>query len=171
MYALADRLRPVRVCCGHWARVCDSDSTMTRLGTTGVFLDPPYAHDVKRAQQWLSHLRGEGPAPELAGATNRTRHIYASDKVQDVDYLVAEVTMWCLKWGGRKDVRIALCGLEGEYPAIEAAGWSVLAWKSNGGYGNRGGGDANVNARRERVWFSPGCLRPEDEGGLFSTVQ
>ena len=43
---LADRLRHVRVCCGHWARVCDSPSTLTRLGTTGVFLDPPYRHTI-----------------------------------------------------------------------------------------------------------------------------
>jgi hypothetical protein len=39
---LRDRLRLVRVCCGDWSRVCSSDSTTTRLGVTGVFLDPPY---------------------------------------------------------------------------------------------------------------------------------
>lgn len=173
--ALADRLRPVRVCCGHWSRVCDSESTMTRLGTTGVILDPPYAHDIARVQVWVAFLLGEPgaeppPAVVTKGKKNRTKHIYANDRTQDVDYLCAEVTVWCLKWGPVPGVRIALCGLEGEYPRLEAEGWNVLAWKSNGGYGNRSKSDSggNENARRERVWFSPGCLKPETAGGLFA---
>jgi len=147
MRQLSDRLRPVRVCCGHWSRVCDSPSTMTRLGTTGVFLDPPYRKTLK------------------CGTVNRTAHIYASDKVQDIDALCDEVQAWCLRWGKDKDVRIALCGLEGEYPEIEAAGWEVEAWKSNGGYGNQSG-EVNENAARERVWYSPHCER--EDGGLFA---
>jgi len=156
MRRLSDRLRPVRVCCGHWDRICDSPSTMTRLGTTGVFLDPPYRVTL------------------ACGKANRTRHIYANDKLQDVNGLCDEVQAWCLKWGGNKEVRIALCGLEGEYPEIDKllgdrGGWSVLAWKSNGGYGNRkGDGSENENARRERVWFSPHCIRPGEHGGLFT---
>lgn len=138
MFRLSDRLRAVRVCCGHWARVCDSDSTLTRLGTTGVFLDPPYR---KKLQ---------------CGKANRAAHIYANDKTQDVDALVDEVQAWCLKWGGNKDIRIAVCGLEGEYPELDAAGWEKVEWKSQGGYGNRN--RDNENAARERIWFSPACL-------------
>jgi hypothetical protein len=141
MRRLADRLRPVRVCCGHWSRVCDSESTMTRLGITGVFLDPPYR---KRL---------------ACGTVNRTAHIYANDKVQDVGALCDEVQEWCLRWGANPEVRIALCGLAGEYPEIEAQ-WSTLAWKSNGGYGNQSG-EVNENAARERVWFSPACINVE----------
>lgn len=161
MFSLADRLRNVRRCCGHWSRVCDSPSTMTRLGTTGVFLDPPYRVSL------------------ADGSANRTRHIYANDRNQDVNALCDEVQVWCLKWCDDPAVRIALCGLEGEYPEIErtigkAGGWSVLAWTSNGGYGNRKGGASgkggNVNRHRERVWFSPHCLRLEREADLFSTV-
>lgn len=149
MMALADRLRGVRVCCGHWDRVCDSPSTMTRLGLTGVFLDPPYRITL------------------ACGKKNRTRHIYANDKHQDVNALCDEVQAWCLKWGGDPLARIALCGLEGEYPEVEKAGWDVFAWKSNGGYGNQNGTE-NENAARERIWFSPHCLKPgRDEGMLF----
>ena len=148
MYRLADRLRPVRVCCGHWNRICDSDSTMTRLGTTGVFLDPPYRVSLR------------------CGKKNRTAHIYANDRLQDVNALCDEVREWCLRWGTNKEVRIALCGLEGEYPEIEAAGWDTHAWKSNGGYGNRSmARGKNDNAERERVWFSPHCVKTE--GGLW----
>lgn len=135
---LADRLRPVRVCCGHWDRVCDSDSTLTRLGTTAVFLDPPYRKTL------------------ADGTENRAGHIYANDKAQDVNGLVDEVQAWCLKWGGDKDIRIAVCGLEGEYPELDAAGWEKLAWKSQGGYGNRNGD--NQNAARERIWFNQHCV-------------
>lgn len=137
---LSDRLRPVRVCCGHWSRVCDSDSTLTRLGTTGVFLDPPYRKKLK------------------CGKTNRAGHIYANDKTQDVDALVDEVQAWCLKWGGDKLIRIACCGLEGEYPDLDDAGWEKIAWKAQGGYGNRNGD--NENAARERIWLSPSCVPP-----------
>jgi len=150
MRQLCDRLRPVRVCCGDWQRVCDSPSTMTRLGLTGVFLDPPYRKKL------------------ADGSSNRTAHIYASDKVQDIDALCDRVQDWCLRWGTDPQVRIALCGLDGEYPAIEAAGWEVWAWKSNGGYGNQSNGK-NANAERERIWFSPACKKPkEPNGSLFA---
>lgn len=156
MCRLSDRLRSVRVCCGHWDRICDSPSTMTRLGLTGAFLDPPYRKTL------------------ACGKQNRSSHIYANDRVQDVGALCDEVQAWCLKWGNDPEVRIALCGLEGEYPGIEAAGgWEVHAWKSNGGYGNRKagrGGEAGVNenAKRERIWFSPHCLlEHQDTKSLF----
>lgn len=147
---LADRLRSVRVCCGHWSRVCDSDSTLTRLGTTAVFLDPPYRKTL------------------ADGTANRASHIYANDKAQDINALVDEVQAWCLKWGGNPEIRIAVCGLEGEYPALEAADWEVLAWKSQGGYGNRN--RDNENAARERIWFSPYCVRARDEHPLFANL-
>ncbi|MGH7133012.1 MAG: hypothetical protein ACREJO_13815 [Phycisphaerales bacterium] len=152
MLRLRDRLRGVRVCCGHWDRVCDSPSTMSRLGLTGVFLDPPYR----------THLG--------CGTRNRAAHIYANDRNQDVNALCDEVQAYCLKWGDDPEVRLALCGLEGEYPEIEGRpGWSTYAWKSNGGYGNQRG-EKNVNAARERVWFSPHCLAEREAETLFSGV-
>jgi hypothetical protein len=153
MRRLGDRLREVRVCCGHWSRVCNSPTTMTGLGTTGVFLDPPYRVTL------------------ADGTANRTRHIYANDRHQDVNALCDEVQAWCLRWSADKQVRIALCGLEGEYPEIEQTigqpgGWTVHAWSAQGGYGNQREGQANANRHRERVWFSPHCV-PEHDGGLF----
>jgi hypothetical protein len=136
--ALADRLRPVRVCCGHWSRVCDSPSTLTRLGETAVFLDPPYRHTID-------------------GKQNRTKKIYANDD-QDVNALCDEVQAWCLKWGDDPQIKIALCGLDGEYPKLDAAGWEKVAWKSNGGYANQSG-KPNANAARERIWFSRACSK------------
>lgn len=151
MHRLADRLRTVRVCCGHWDRVCDSESTLTRLGATGVFLDPPYRHSL------------------ADGTTNRAKHLYVNDKTQDVNALCDEVQAWCLKWGDNPEIKIALCGLEGEYPALEAAGWECFAWKSGGGYGNRTA-RGKENAARERIWFNKACEPAKKDESLFAEV-
>jgi DNA adenine methylase len=38
--------------------------------------------------------------------------------------------------------------------------WECLSWKANGGYGNQGQKtQGRENAHRERIWFSPHCLR------------
>lgn len=140
MGILADRLRNVRVCCGDWLRVCKSPTVTTRLGLTGVFLDPPY------------RLVLEG------GKKNRD-HVYASDRGQDLCKLNQAVRSWCLKRGTERLMRIALCSYEGEgNEELEAHGWQVMAWKSNG-YGTSGEG--KKNAARERIFFSPNCLTPE----------
>lgn len=158
---LEDRLRLVRVCYGRWNRICDSRTTMTRLGITGAFLDPPYAKSLDRLAAWVAHLRGDGPEPgAAAGKANRAGGLYHGDQSQDVDRLVAEVQLWCERWGADSVVRIALCGYEGEHDALEDQGWTVEAWKAHGGYANRNAD--NQNKHRERIWFSPGCLQSGD---------
>jgi len=146
---LRDRLRTVRVCCGHWKRVCDSPSVTTRLGLTGVFLDPPY------------------PTHAPDGTKSRDGNLYASDFAGDglssqneLDKLRDEVLAWCLERGGDKLMRIAVCGYDTDgYAELEAHGWTVVAWKAAGGYGNRSEA-GKLNSARERIWFSPHCLDP-----------
>lgn len=146
---LRDRLRTVRVCCGDWERVCGSPSTTTRIGLTGVFLDPPYR---KR---------------KADGTENRSGDLYVNDKNQDVEALVDRVQLFCLKHGPDPQMRIAVCGYEGEgYERLETEGWAVEHWKANGGYGNRTE-KGQQNRSRERVWFSPHCERGA-QGVLFS---
>ncbi len=130
MRDLAARLRRVRVCCGEWDRVV-SDSVTWRHGLTGVLLDPPYDTD-GHDDVYGELSRGvSGPARE-----------------------------WAIEAGRRADMRIALCGYEGEHAMPRD--WESVAWKAGGGYGNQSG---NENNKRERIWFSPACLRPE--GDLF----
>ena len=58
-------------------------------------------------------------------------------------------------------LRIALCGHDGEHNELEAMGWTLETWDKAGGY--QGADD------RERIWFSPGCLKPErDQMDLFA---
>ena len=69
---------------------------------------------------------------------------------------------WCLENGDDPRLRIALCGYEEEY---NLPGWECVAWKANGGYSNRN--KANTNASKERIWFSPHCLKPGGESCLI----
>lgn len=157
MKRLADRLRLVRTCYGHWSRVCDSESTLTRLGTTGVFLDPPYPAK-----------RGD------TGAKSRDDNLYANDKRQDLNKLRDEVLAWCRRWGTDPRIRVAVCGYEGDgYEPLESDGWTVFAWEANGGYANqqRKGQGKAANARRERIWFNPACLTPDKPTDLFASVE
>ncbi len=160
MRRLSDRLRLVRTCYGHWNRICDSDSTMTRLGVTGVFLDPPYPAN-------------RGDTGDGAKKKSRDATLYATDKGADLDALRDEVRDWCIKWGAVKDVRVAVCGYEGDgYELLtDAHGWTCESWEANGGYANqrRGGKGKAENAKRERIWFSPNCL--SESGGLFDLVE
>jgi hypothetical protein len=143
---LRDRLRTVRVCSGHWLRVCDSESVTTRLGMTGLFLDPPYRHALK------------------GGEKNRDSGLYGSDGTHS-DQLVDEVIAYCLERGDSPQMRIAACGYEGEgYEALVEKGWECVAWSSQGGYANRN--KKNRNRDRERLYFSPGCVKPDL--GLFA---
>jgi DNA adenine methylase len=77
--------------------------------------------------------------------------------------LSARVRAWALEMGERADMRIALAGYEGEHAM---PGWECVPWKAKGGYGNQGEG--NENAKRERLWFSPACLRPGVDVGQIT---
>lgn len=138
--SLRDRLRTVRVCCGDWLRVCNSPSVTTRLGITGVFLDPPYSTEAGRDMNLYGHESGT---------------------------VAHQVREYCLERGADPRMRLALCGYAGEgHEELEAHGWSVVAWKSPGGYGNRTQ-KGRANAGKERIWFSPHCVQTAVERLLF----
>lgn len=136
----ARRLRNVRVCCGDWERVCGPSATH-KHGLTGVFLDPPYT----------------------TGA-NRDMNLYVEDS-GDVGHAVTE---WAIKQGDNPKMRIAVCGYEGEYEYPDS--WECVAWKTTGGYGSQSSQHDNENAKRERIWFSPHCLKPSVKRSLFESA-
>jgi 16S rRNA G966 N2-methylase RsmD len=71
----------------------------------------------------------------------------------------AEVAAWCREHGEDKRLRIALCGYEGDHEMPES--WSIVKWKAHGGFSSQRSGDPNGNPHRERIWFSPGCVKVE----------
>ena len=120
-------------------RVCCGDwkrvltpSVTTYIGTCGVFLDPPYSQDLRQ-------------------------RCYAED--HDIS---REVREWAITHGDDPDMRIALCGYDGEHQMPDS--WECVPWKSHGGYSRTARGVAN--RARERIWFNGSCLKPD----LFSSV-
>lgn len=142
LWSLAERLRSVRVCCGDWSRVCGPTPTV-KQGLTGVFLDPPYADEA-----------------------GRKSNLYAVDSLS----VAHDVREWCLQHGDDPRMRIALCGYEGEHQMPDT--WECVPWKASGGYGSQGDGETTngrENARKERIWFSPHCLKAKkQQRELFS---
>lgn len=133
---LRARLRKTRVACGDWKRVLGPTplgltSNVPAGFRTAVVLDPPYAQEVRDAG------------------------LYAND---GAPALSSEVRTWAIEHGGNPKLRIAFCGYENEHTMPDD--WECVAWKANGGYGNRTG---NQNAHLERIWFSPHCLKPQPE--------
>lgn len=79
--------------------------------------------------------------------------------------LAREVRDWAVEAGINPDLRIALCGYDGAFDM--PADWECFAWKNRGGYGSQGDGAGRENAARERIWFSPACIRPKSTRTLF----
>jgi hypothetical protein len=131
-YALADRLRRVRVCCGDWHRVLGPSVTV-KHGVCGVFLDPPYDMRV------------------VSNSDGASDGLYAHHS-NDISVAVRE---WAFENGSNPLLRIALCGYEGEHQFPDS--WTCVPWKSQGGYGSQSAAGYE-NATRERIWFSPHCL-------------
>jgi hypothetical protein len=136
---LASRLRRVRVCCGDWHRILGPSPTF-HIGTTGVFLDPPYS-----------------------ASSDRDPSIYGQEDLE----VAHKVREWAIENGTNPKLRIALCGYEGEHAMPSS--WSVLAWKSQGGYGAQARARGRANRDRERIWFSPYCL-PATQPNLFDVA-
>lgn len=140
--ALAARFKRVRVCCGEWDRILGPSPTV-KIGLTGVFLDPPY--DMRVVQ--------DKPGSDGNAATDVLYNQHDND-------LSRKVAAWAIAHGDDPMLRIAVCGYEGEHDVFPSD-WECIAWKANGGYANQAGEtQGKVNASRERIWFSPSCIRP-----------
>ena len=101
-------------------------------GVTGVFLDPPYADTAKRAS-----------------------NLYRVD-CEQVAHAVRE---WAIEQGKNPLMRIALCGYADEHVMPET--WTCHTWKQGDGYGGQAK-DRSNNGAKERIWFSPACLKSND---------
>ena len=92
---------------------------------------------------------------------DRQEDLYATDSAT----VAHDVRIWAIEQGKDRLARVALCGYEGEHQM--PSDWEVVEWKAKGGYGSQGDkeGRGRANAGRERIWFSPHCLRPTQ--GIF----
>lgn len=130
--ALAERLRETRVACGDWRRV----------------LTPAVTTHCRSTEK----LTGVFLDPPYASADLGMRYSGGHEVTAD------NVREWALAHGDNPMFRIALCGYDGEHVM---PGWECLPWKAAGGYGSGRGGRGEKNSRRERIWFSSHCLKPD----------
>lgn len=138
IYALKERLKNVRVCCGGWERVCTppvtfKNKSLTKNGIVGVFLDPPYLVE--------------------------KRH----DKLYRVETNVFDdVCKWAINNADNPKMRIAVCGFEGDYDFPKD--WVQYNWQTNGGFSSfaKHEKQGKENSKREMIWFSKNCLIPDD---------
>ena len=135
---LQERLRYVRVVVGDWKQVCGGNWQADHFGTCGIFLDPPYSHDIGRHNGIYGH--------ESSTAAH-------------------ECAAWAIELGKLPEYRIVLAGYIDEHPALVEAGWRVHQWSTTGGYANTARGDdsaGNANRHREALFFSPHCLNGKE---------
>jgi len=124
-------------------RVCCGDwarvtgpSVTIKHGLTAVLLDPPY------------------------DGNERQMDLYTQDAVD----ISADVRKWAIDHGADPLLRIALCGYEDEHEMPED--WDCARWHAQGGYDGQNRDKDNQNRKRERIWFSPACLKAR-QGSLF----
>lgn len=120
--------------------------------------DNPVNEADQHARHWWlcsqEEFRERMKTDPYADGAERTSDLYSSDSGD----VANDVRRWAIKNGDNPELRIALCGYEGEHEMPES--WECIAWKARGGYGSQGNNSARENATRERIWFSPYCLRP-----------
>ena len=132
MEHLAARLRDVRVCTGDWSRVV-TRGALSFGARVGVFLDPPYADEV------------------------RTEGLYASDD----GAISHDVRRWCLENGDNPRYRIVLAGYSAEHDDLMPTTWRRVQWSAGAAYQTHTSSGGNKDNRHNEVlWCSPGCLNP-----------
>lgn len=129
---LSSRLRRVRIVCGDFARVLTkSPLRVEGSNVAGVFLDPPYSHDLRDG--------------DLYAHEDDDAHVRARD--------------WAIENGDNLRLRIVLAGLEGEHDM--PAGWRCGAWNAPNGLGLKSGNrhrerlwfsPACLGARQPSLW-------------------
>ena len=101
---LSARLRHVRILNGDWSRLCTTGAmhtlTVRQGGYCGVFVDPPYAGDI------------------------RASGLYA----HDAGALGADIRAWAREAGADPHNRIVLAGFDTEHGELEAEGWTCHEW-------------------------------------------
>ena len=119
--------------CGDWTRVCGGN-WQDNMGNVGIFFDPPYA-------------------------------VSDRDDVYDTDdFDVAnKVRKWAIERGKLPSYKIVIAGYDEHKEELANAGWSMVHWKANGGYGNLGDKSfrGKKNRFREILYFSPACNKSE----------
>jgi DNA adenine methylase len=129
---LCSRLKKVRIICGDWKRVVSPAITYNNVGLGNKDITSIFLD----------------PPYDLS---NRDK-VYDNDKP-----IYYDVCRWAIDNGNNCKMRIAVCGYENDF--IFPENWQVFAWEANGGMANLGESNGRKNKSRERIYFSPHCLK------------
>lgn len=128
------RTRHIRFFSGDWKRPLQSATQTINIGTTGVFLDPPYINTSKIYKGRLDEGDPENQVP-------------------------LEARRWALEFGQYPEFRIAYCGYSHHHKGVfpeDKNGWIKKQWKIKNGRSLPGD---NKLVEIDTVWFSPHCLK------------
>ncbi len=132
MYKLHARVRRVRMCCGDWSKLVTPSVTFGNKGLSSKDITAVFLD----------------PPYDYSGR----------DKVYKEESNVwYDTYKWAMDNGDNPKLRIVLCGYEGDYEI--PPNWQTTSWKSNGGMANLGDSRGKDNAKKERIYFSPHCLK------------
>jgi hypothetical protein len=86
----------------------------------------------------------------------RCPRLYAQES--DISDAVRE---WAIANGDNPMLRIALCGYSDEHQMPDD--WECVEWKAGSGFGRQKRDRPNQNRYKERIWFSPHCIKPSSQ--------
>ncbi len=78
--------------------------------------------------------------------------------------IALDVQKWAIEAGDNPKMRIALCGYRGDYEMPDD--WEQMNWSAKGGYEGQAA-EMSGNRHREVVWFSPHCLKVQNQLEMF----
>lgn len=129
---LQKRTRKVRITCGDWKKILTPSITYASKGLGKNEITGVFLD----------------PPYEFSGR----------DKVyKEENNIFKEVCQWAEENGNNPKMRVVVCGYEGSYNFPDS--WQVYSWKANGGMANLGEDRGKENSSKERIYFSPNCLR------------
>lgn len=155
MERLSKRLDKVRVVCGDWKQVLGATATYKSSGITAIFLDPPYSNAVRDNQLYaVDDDKEQVPTSQLVRE-------WCLEHIVDQNARSGVVHYEGVRYLHPK-LRIAICGYVGEgHEVLGELGWEKVEWTARGGMGNQRKNGRNENGRKEVIYFSPHCLKPE----------
>ena len=129
---LQERIKRVRVCCGDWSKVVTSSIT---YGSKGI------------GKKDITGVFLDPPYEPKA----------RSKVYREESNIFDEVVHWAISNGDNPRMRIVLCGYEDDHGIPNT--WRTYAWEASGGLASLGDSQGSVNKSKERIWFSPHCLK------------
>lgn len=129
---LQNRTKRTRICCTDWKKILTPSITYNNNGLG------------------KNEITGVFLDPPYSHS-NRDK-VYLND-----EDIYTEVCNWAVENANQSNLRIVVCGYEGDFDF--PSDWQTYSWKTQGGMSNMGNDNGRQNSFKERIYFSPQCLK------------